>query len=51
METEEKRLETGLECNCGGMKNHMFKTEDEESVYDYYKCQACGDITHTDNRK
>lgn len=51
MEQEENSLETTFDCDCGGQRSHLFKTEDEDSVYDFYKCQVCGDITHTDNCK
>ncbi len=51
MEQEENSPEITYDCDCGGQKRHLFKTEDEDSVYDFYKCQVCGDITHTDNRK
>jgi chemotaxis response regulator CheB len=35
-------------CECYGMPDHLFTTEDEEQVYEYYKCKICGSIIRID---
>jgi len=38
-------------CDCSGLSEHLFNTEDEEKVYEYYKCKICGDIICVDISK
>ncbi|HOV78829.1 MAG TPA: hypothetical protein PK728_01865 [Bacillota bacterium] len=45
MEAEEKNKLNGTACcDCGGRRKHLHSTEDEEYVYEFYKCKECGDI-------
>lgn len=43
MEQERVRSEGAIDCACGGETEHLFTTEDEDSVYKFYKCRRCGD--------
>lgn len=51
MEQEKNHSMSELDCECGGEKQHLFTTEDEDSVYRFYKCRKCGDMQNIDIRK
>jgi len=38
------RHDSKITCECGGMPDYLFTTEDEEQLYEYFKCKICGDI-------
>lgn len=40
-----------IACACSGQSDYLFHTEDEEQVYEYYKCKICGDILRIDINK
>lgn len=39
------------QCECGGQTKHLYNTEDEEKIYEHYKCKRCGNIISIDNSK
>lgn len=51
MEKEKNYFESESECECGGQTQHLFTTEDEDSVYKFYKCKRCGDMQNINIRK
>ncbi|TEB12020.1 hypothetical protein [Pelotomaculum propionicicum] len=51
MEQGKNHSESEFDCECGGETQHLFTTEDEDSVYRFFKCRKCGDVINTDSRK